>query len=193
MPNVTPEEIASPSMRAFNLIQTITQRPNSVFFYPAGLNDGRPLRHFASLCRTFISCDAALDEVNLDLQAMVGADLIGQPEEIVINGELGLGIEDHPEWLLRYLAPAHLRGYLETNQIIRQAGRGRADPGANLRQGEASNGDDARRRKSHFFMLVCVCRGFIKGLEGGERRVGKQPPGKKTAQVGRPERFLKIL
>jgi len=121
---VRPEELVAATMNNYDLQETITQRPAPIFFYPAGSYDGRPLRHFADLCDTFIYCDVALDENKFlgELQGMVGADLISEPEVIIIDGELGLGIDDHPEWLLRYLAPAYLPGYLATNQIIRQHG-----------------------------------------------------------------------
>jgi hypothetical protein len=118
------EAIVAATMRGHALQEKITTRPGSVFFYPAGLYDNRPLRHFGSLCDTFIYCDVALDEANFvgGLQAMVGADLAGQPEEVAVEGELGLGNDDRPEWLARYLAPGYIQAHEDADQILRRLG-----------------------------------------------------------------------
>ena len=112
-----------------SLCNAITERPNSVFFYPAGLYDGRPLRYFSSLCDTFIYCDVAFrpDELVGGLQPMMadaGAELHLplNVEEVAVVGELGLGIDERPDWLLRYIAPQYQDQYAEAMTIVQQHG-----------------------------------------------------------------------
>lgn len=126
---MTPDEIAVPTTEAWMLKRSITERPNSVFFYPAGLYDGSVLRHFSSLCDTFIYCDMAFKPGGLvgGLQPMMAQaeaelSLPLNVEEVVAQGELGLGIDERPDWLMRYIAPQHQAAYDEATVIVRQHG-----------------------------------------------------------------------
>ena len=130
MPNsITPEEFMRPTGSAWELLRRIKEHPNSVFFYPSGLPDGSPLRHFANLCDTFIYCDVAFkpDELVCHLQPMMtaaGAELALplDVEEVAVQGELGLGTDERPDWLMRYISPQYENQYAEAVGIVHQHG-----------------------------------------------------------------------
>jgi hypothetical protein len=65
---------------AWALAQKIREPPNSGLFCPAEMYDGKALRHFSSLCDTFIHCDVAFNPDGMDnslLQMMADAVLNG--------------------------------------------------------------------------------------------------------------------
>ncbi len=112
-----------------SLGSAITERRNSVFFYPAGLPDASRLPYFSSFCDTFIYCDVAFDPDMLigNVQAMMaqaGAELPLplNVEEVAVDGELGLGIDKRPDWLMRYISPQYQGQYEEAVAIVRQHG-----------------------------------------------------------------------
>lgn len=124
-----PEDIAGPVLQASSLVRKISESPHSCFFYPAGLPDRLPLGYFADLCDTFIYCDVAFRPEGLigQLQAMMaqaGAELAiqGSGDEIAVEGQLGLAIDERPDWLRRYVAPNYLAQYDEAVQIVKNHG-----------------------------------------------------------------------
>jgi hypothetical protein len=124
---IRPEDIVPPTLTGpFFLKQAIFERPHSVFFYPAGLYDWEPLRLFGDLCRTFIYCDVAINAEHfgqgLEGLAGVGAGIAGEPQEIWVKGDLGLGIDEHSGWLSRYLPPESQPAYEHAIGVLRQHG-----------------------------------------------------------------------
>lgn len=118
---LTPAEFVGP---LFALMNRIAERPHSVFFYPAGLYDWEPLRHFGDLCDTFIYCDVAISQESfgqgLDGLLAVGAEKVGKPEALSAES-LGLGVDDRP-WFTRYMTPAFEAAYQEAIVIVQQHG-----------------------------------------------------------------------
>lgn len=126
MPNgITPEESMPPITNAWALVQKIKESPTSVFFYPAGLYDGSVLRHFSRGCETFIYCDVVFNPNDLEhrLPEMIAAAGAELPlplnvEEVAVEVELGLGTDEHPDWLMRYISPQYQAAYDEAIGIV---------------------------------------------------------------------------
>lgn len=122
-------EFMRPIENAEALVRKIKQRPNSVFFYPAGLYDGGPLRHISNLCDTFIYSDVAFrpDQIIGGLQPMMAQAIAEMRvplniEEVPLEPELGLGIDEQPDWLMRYIVPQYKDQYAAAVAIVRQHG-----------------------------------------------------------------------